>query len=457
MNKILILIFFTTSIFTSSLVFSEEDLYVFTHKPPANIRLKPQGKLYCEIKGVSFIATSKPKLDYKKNKWYPIEACGKNGYIHQSEVIAFSDFSDLTTDQLLGLSKKGNHIAQLVLGKRYRHGTGVKKNAETALMWLKKSANQGNKRAKSEVTELVQDMAELEEESSYMKQDNRLSDKDFDKYEFYVSKAPSFLRDTSDKEIICTLKVNQFITISRFGDKEEDGWHRTFESCGDDSITVIHESQLQVFNEKSSNDKKLARELLSQDGGYLGRFSDDIKDDKEIVIAAIESGDRSIIHASERLRGDRSIALKAVENNILSLLDIDPRFKKDKKFIGKALKDVNEEDYLFLVNSVDAKATGYMDGLPNDAPEMGTYFLEMASTDSEVIADARVLILTNTFDNNFKESVAKNYSEKIHKVKTEKVYKVFMDIGGLKEAKLFFNIFYRNGFEDVKLIFDYSE
>jgi len=49
--------------------------------PPSNVRATPNGQVICSIKVVTTINT----YGYK-NGWYVTDVCGRNGYIHESQI-----------------------------------------------------------------------------------------------------------------------------------------------------------------------------------------------------------------------------------------------------------------------------------------------------------------------------------------------------------------------------------
>lgn len=60
---------------------SAQNTQAVIYAPPSNIRATPNGQILCSIKSVTAINT----YGYK-NGWYVTDVCGKNGYIHESQV-----------------------------------------------------------------------------------------------------------------------------------------------------------------------------------------------------------------------------------------------------------------------------------------------------------------------------------------------------------------------------------
>ncbi len=61
------------------------------YAPPSNVRATPNGTIICSIKTVTTINT----YSYN-NGWYLTDVCGRNGYIHNSQ-IRFQNTSDFST------------------------------------------------------------------------------------------------------------------------------------------------------------------------------------------------------------------------------------------------------------------------------------------------------------------------------------------------------------------------
>ena len=67
-------------------------------------------------------------------------------------------------------------------------------------------------------------------------------------------------------------------------------------------------------------DKKEALAQLKDDGWVLSMVSDELKADKELVMAAVEQDD-SLDFASDELKADKEVVMAAVNNDIDALLE----------------------------------------------------------------------------------------------------------------------------------------
>ena len=77
--------------------------------------------------------------------------------------------------------------------------------------------------------------------------------------------------------------------------------------------------------------KERARQALSENGGLLQKMSDTYKDDKELVLAAVEQDPRAFRHASYRLKGDPDIVAIVVKDHVYLLLE-----HQTRREIGRA-------------------------------------------------------------------------------------------------------------------------
>ncbi|BAQ59788.1 hypothetical protein GM3708_193 [Geminocystis sp. NIES-3708] len=60
---------------------SAQNSQAVIYAPPSNVRATPNGQILCSIKTVTAIDT----YGYS-NGWYITDVCGKNGYIHESQI-----------------------------------------------------------------------------------------------------------------------------------------------------------------------------------------------------------------------------------------------------------------------------------------------------------------------------------------------------------------------------------
>lgn len=94
-----------------------------------------------------------------------------------------------------------------------------------------------------------------------------------------------------------------------------------------------------IPNEVFSN-KALLLKILLIDGELLKHASNDLKNDKEIVLTAIKNSYLSLQYASEALKDDKDFVMTAVKKCGLSLKFVSTRLKDDPKVVTEAIKDI---------------------------------------------------------------------------------------------------------------------
>ena len=77
---------------------------------------------------------------------------------------------------------------------------------------------------------------------------------------------------------------------------------------------------------------------MSQDGYALRYASDALKDDREIVLAAVMQAGHTLEYASQRLKTDRVFAIIMIEKNCKLFDFISREFVSDESFIEEALE-----------------------------------------------------------------------------------------------------------------------
>ena len=84
-------------------------------------------------------------------------------------------------------------------------------------------------------------------------------------------------------------------------------------------------------SEELRNDKDIVMVAVTQNGEALEYASEELRNDKDIVMAAMEQNWRALRYASDELRNDREVVLAAVAYNIRALQYASDTFKKDKR------------------------------------------------------------------------------------------------------------------------------
>jgi hypothetical protein len=97
-------------------------------------------------------------------------------------------------------------------------------------------------------------------------------------------------------------------------------------------------------SEEVKNDRDTALVMVKSVRTNLRLLNDELKDDKEFILEALQHGD-VLEYASERLRDDSDIVHLAIKNKPKAIAYASDRFKKDKKLM---LQLVNENNYVIV-------------------------------------------------------------------------------------------------------------
>lgn len=103
------------------------------------------------------------------------------------------------------------------------------------------------------------------------------------------------------------------------------------EDCINDGLGI------RFISERLKNDKDIILSAVKKDGLELEYSSPDLKDDKEVVLAAVNECGGSLEYASDRLKDDEEVVLAALKNTLDDFDLISERLKNDKDFILKAV------------------------------------------------------------------------------------------------------------------------
>jgi len=103
---------------------------------------------------------------------------------------------------------------------------------------------------------------------------------------------------------------------------------------------------LELVSEELKNDKEIILAAVKKHGFALKYASEKLKDDKEVVLAAVNQSSSALIdkdsaleHASERLKDDKEVVLAAVKKRGSALKYASERLKDDKEVVLVALKE----------------------------------------------------------------------------------------------------------------------
>ena len=101
--------------------------------------------------------------------------------------------------------------------------------------------------------------------------------------------------------------------------------------------------------------RSVAESAINRDSNALKYFSDEIKDDKKLVLKAVKFHGLALQHASERLRNDKQVVMKAVKQNGLALQYASEDLKLDYDVV---LRAVNQNGIAIRFAAPDFQAFG---------------------------------------------------------------------------------------------------
>lgn len=101
------------------------------------------------------------------------------------------------------------------------------------------------------------------------------------------------------------------------------------------------------LDQKFSNDKELIMMIIKNQriGHILRVLSDELRDDKEIVLLCVKYNGYHLKYASERLKGDKEVVMVAIENDKYAIKNASKELQDDPEII-KLLLGMNIINYL---------------------------------------------------------------------------------------------------------------
>ena len=101
-------------------------------------------------------------------------------------------------------------------------------------------------------------------------------------------------------------------------------------------------------NEDIQNDKDILLAAVNQ-AGWTGCYaSEALRDDKDVILAAVKNDGQILYFASERLRDDKDVVLAAIENKPIIIKYASLRLRKDKDVAKLAVSKGKKNVLSFL-------------------------------------------------------------------------------------------------------------
>jgi hypothetical protein len=152
----------------------------------------------------------------------------------------------------------------------------------------------------------------------------------------YIGSASAKLKD--DKEFMLQM-INEWTPSAQVSINICWAFRHASDRLKDDKDVVLaavqkHWGSLERATERLRDDKDVVLAAVQNDGFCLEFASDSLKDDKDVVLAALQTDGFSLKFASDRLKNDRGVVLAALEI-IIPRIDIN----KIKDYIPPELKE----------------------------------------------------------------------------------------------------------------------
>ena len=138
------------------------------------------------------------------------------------------------------------------------------------------------------------------------------------------------------------LESNEFMLQTLTDNTDGRFLHYASEKLKDDREIVLAAvtksgSALEFASTKLKDDKEIVLAAVTKIGSYLQYASNRLKDDKEIVLVAVAKNGQALRYASDKLKDDKEIVLVAVTNNGDALEYASEKLKDDKEILLAAV------------------------------------------------------------------------------------------------------------------------
>jgi len=96
---------------------------------------------------------------------------------------------------------------------------------------------------------------------------------------------------------------------------------------------------LHAASDELKNDREVVLAAVNNEGFALEHASDELKDDREVVFAALSNHGWALDYASDELKNDREVVLAAVDNDGRALEDASDELKNDREVVIAAVNN----------------------------------------------------------------------------------------------------------------------
>ena len=138
------------------------------------------------------------------------------------------------------------------------------------------------------------------------------------------------------------LESNEFMLQTLTDNTDGRFLHYASEKLKDDREIVLAAvtksgSALEFASDKLKDDKEIVLAAVTKNGFYLQYASNRLKDDKEIVLVAVAEDGQALRYAPDKLKDDKEIVLAAVTNHGYALEYAPDKLKDDKEIVLTAV------------------------------------------------------------------------------------------------------------------------
>jgi hypothetical protein len=117
---------------------------------------------------------------------------------------------------------------------------------------------------------------------------------------------------------------------------------------------------LQYASEELKADREIVVAAVKRDGLALGYVSEGFKDDIEIVLAAVQQNGLALQYASEELRNDRKVVLAVIQQNEEALMyapeELQAKILNSRSFEGLKSPSIEHTGAKASISSSNSKA-----------------------------------------------------------------------------------------------------
>lgn len=166
----------------------------------------------------------------------------------------------------------------------------------------------------------------------------------------YLAKVPENYKNIENKDVILEIieryHFDDCSFLSHLANDLRDDKEVVLAAIKKNANTIMYASK------RLRDDDFIVFEAVNRSGSVLKYASDRLKDDRDIVMTAVKEYGTAIEYASLRLKNDREIALEAVKNESYAFDHVSSGIKNDKEI---AMIAVKQNGYLFAQLSKELK------------------------------------------------------------------------------------------------------